>query len=526
MVCVGSFTLTVRLPGGCHVPCSRKIVVRNILTSVGSCHRAHAHRRGPLRAPSRAAVLLAGLVLVAGGQVGCQSYERQPLDLAATREAWLARSPSDETARQFADRLAQAEGRDASAFDPADGLTLTEAEPVALVFNRELRLARLEANITRANADHAGLWDDPVLGVDIERVVSSVPDPWMVAGTVGLTIPISGRLAVEKAHAGAEYAAALQRVASKEWATRSALRELWVRWSAESTRLALTTELVERLRAVSALAERQEQAGVMSRIDTMLFRVELAGAEADVITATARVKELELQLRDVLGLASDAPVRLVESVAYEPRGTDPAWLQSMMESANPELMAVRGEYEVAEESLRLEVRTQYPDLIIGPGYGTDQGEGRVLLGLQLPLPFWNRNQQGVARATANREVARGRYESTFEHLSAKLAIEKMRFDAARAVREVIESRVLPLADEQDVDVRRVAELGRVDPLVLLGSIKSQYDVKVRLVDARAAEAIGAIRLDELIGPPAPTSSHDVHESSPASPQTPTSGCRP
>ncbi|GMV26739.1 MAG: hypothetical protein AMXMBFR58_27700 [Phycisphaerae bacterium] len=490
------------------------------------CRRAQARRRGPLCTAPRDAMLLAALVLVAGAGVGCQSYERRPLDLAATREAWLARSPSDETARQFADRLAQAEGRDSGAFDPTDGLTLAEAEPVALVFNRDLRLARLEANVTRATADHAGLWDDPVLGVDIERIVSGVPDPWVVAGTVGLTIPISGRLAVEKARAGAEYAAELQHVAAQEWATRAALREIWVQWSAETTRLALATELVERLRAVSSLAERQVQAGVMSKIDARLFRVELAGSEADVITATARAKELELQLRDILGLAPDAPVRLIETVAFVPRSTDPAWLQSMMESANPELLAVRSEYDVAEESLRLEVRKQYPDVTIGPGYGTDQGDDRVLLGLQLPLPLWNRNRQGVAQATANREVARGRYENTFEHLASKLTIAQTRFDAGRAVREAVESRVLPLADEQDADVRRVAELGRVDPLLLLQAIKSQYDAKVRLVDARAAEATGGIRLDELIGPPAPTSSSKVPESSPADPLTPTPGGHP
>jgi outer membrane protein, heavy metal efflux system len=472
--------------------------VNKLLISCGGYHRLKAPRR-IRHARLQAATLFAGLVLVAGG---CQSYQRKPLDVAAAREAWLKRSPSEETARQFAERLARAEGRtEEAAFDPADGLTLAEAEPVALVFNRELRLARLEANVTRATAENAGLWDDPVLGVDVERIVSSVPDPWVVAGTIGLTIPISGRLYVEKARAGAEYAAKLQRVAATEWATRAALRELWVQWSAETTRLELVTALVERLRTVADLAGRQEQAGVMTRIDVRLFQVELAGSEADLLAAKARARELELQLRDIVGLAPDAPVRLVETIAFTPRGTDPAWLRDAMETDNPELAAVRGEYEVAEESLRLEVRKQYPDLTIGPGFGTDQGDERVLLGLQLPLPLWNRNRQGVAQAAANREVARGRFESSYEHLSSRLAIAKTRFDAARSVREAIRSRVLPLADEQDADIRRVAELGRVDPLLLLQAIKAQYDAKVRLVESKAAEAAGAIRLDELIGPP-------------------------
>jgi cobalt-zinc-cadmium efflux system outer membrane protein len=471
--------------------------------SGGRCRHVRALRLGLFgNAPTIGSILLAGIVAVVGG---CESYERKPLDLAATREAWFARSPSDETAREFARRLARSEGQGAAAvFDPTDGLTLSEAEPVALVFNRDLRLARLEARVAGATSEHAGLWDDPVLGVDMERIVSGVPEPWVVAGTVGLTIPLSGRLAVEKARAGAQYAAELQRVAAKEWATRAALRELWVRWSAETTRLGLATDLVERLRDVVSLADRQEQAGVMTRIAARLFRVELAGSEADVIAAKASARELELKLRDMLGLAPDAPVRLVEAVAFAPRGTDPAWLHRALEADNLELALVRKEYEVAEESLRLEVRKQYPDLTVGPGFGTDQGDDRVLLGLRLPLPLWNRNQKGVAQAAENRELARGQFENTFELLVSRLAIAETRYEAARSVREAVESRVLPLADEQDSDVRRVAELGRVDPLLLLQAIEAQYDAKVRLVESRATEAISAVRLDELVGPPTPS----------------------
>jgi hypothetical protein len=77
---------------------------------------------------------------------------------------------------------------------------------------------------------------------------------------------------------------------------------------------------------------------------------------------------------------------------------------------------------------------------------------------------------------------------------------------------MLESRVVPLADEQDADVRRVADLGRVDPLMILEAIKSQYGAKVQLVDARAAESIGAARLDELIGPPARPISQSAQES--------------
>jgi outer membrane protein, heavy metal efflux system len=442
----------------------------------------------------------------AGTLAGCQSYERRPLDLSDTRSAWLARSAGDESVRAFADRLSAA-SLGASAFDPADGLTLAEAEVVTLVFNPDLRQARLEAGVSAAGAEFAGLWQDPILGVDLERIVSGAngANPWVGGGTLGITVPLSGRLEAAKSRADAHAKAELERVAAREWATRSSLRELWVEWSAAGMRSQIARDLVTKLRDVAELAARQEQAGSMSKLDARLFRVELARREADLLAYDARLTELELQLRSMLGLPPSAALVLVPAVVYSTSlvesGTNQSTeLLAALEVSSPELMAVRSQYEVAEQSLREQVRKQYPDLVIGPGYGRDQGDDRVLLGVQLPLPLWNRNQQGVAEASAAREAARARFETTYQHLATRLAIALVRYQSGKSQREAVETTVVPLADEQETDARRVASLGRVDPLLLLESLKTQHEARLRLIDARAAESIGAVRVAELVGP--------------------------
>lgn len=474
-------------------------------------------------APRRRGGIRALLLLSASAGVatigGCKSYTPQPLDVEASHRSWLARSPSEESVRQFAERIAfeEGSGTETSVFNPSDGLTLAEAVPVALVFNRELRLARLRAGVSLATAENAGRWDDPVLGFDLERIVSGGPDPWVVLGSVGLTIPVSGRLRAEREHASAEHLAELQRIAAKEWATRAELRELWIEWSAQSHRARLTEELVDRLSGVATLAGRQEEAGVLSRVDARVFHIEVAASEAALILERARAKELELQLHDLMGLAPDAPVQMIESIAFLAQsGNSPSALQSMTES-NLELQVARSEYEVAEERLRLEIRKQYPDLAVGPGYGTDQGDEKVLLGVQIPLPVWNRNKRGVAEALASREAARGHFESTYEELVSRLRIASLRYESGRSMREAVEARVVPIAEEQAADARRIAESGRVDALPLLQTIRSQHDAKVRLIDARAAEAIGAIRLETLIGPSLVRDAHSPESTTPAHP---------
>ncbi len=470
------------------------------------------------------ALLRAPLVLAALANIilGCQTYEPKPLDPEVSSQAWLTRSPASETVRDFAVRLADSEGEVDHPFDPADGLTLREAEPVALVFNRKLRVARLEANVKRATSDFAGLWEDPIAGVGLERVVDSSSNPWSVAATIGITIPISGRLDAEKLVASADYFAVLQRIASDEWATRAALRELWLAWSAQVLRAELATELVIRLRDVADLAQRQHEAGVLSRIDARVFAVELASREADITSAVARAAELELQIRDILGLPPGAVVTLVPALGFAPRVTDPAGLSVAMAAGNAELAAVRSAYAVAEEALNLEIREQYPDLIVGPGYTNEFGDSRVVLGLALPIPLWNRNQQGVAEAVADREVARAKFETTQEHLASLLAVAFTRYTAGRSVREIVELSVVPLADLQDAEVRRVAELGRFDPLLVLAAIQAQYSAKLQLTDAREGESIGAVRLDELIGPPESRAPRVADASMPATASIPPS----
>ena len=78
---------------------------------------------------------------------GCQTYRPDPLDLASHGEKWRAQSPSGEKVRAFAKRIADARPETAVSFDPDNGLSLGEGEVVALVFNPDLRVARLRAGV-------------------------------------------------------------------------------------------------------------------------------------------------------------------------------------------------------------------------------------------------------------------------------------------------------------------------------------------------------------------------------------------
>jgi outer membrane protein, heavy metal efflux system len=438
-----------------------------------------------------------GLFACSALLLGCQSYEPRPLDSDAHRAAVLARTPSDEGVAAFARRLAD-EGQP-SEYNLADGLSLREAEAVALFFNSELRLARLRAGVAQAGAKYAGLWEDPELGVDAERIIESVDHPWIIGASVGFTLPISGRLAVEEARANAEHRAELRRVAAEEWSVRNSLRAAWLEWSANQERSAAVADLLLRIESILSIVSQLEAAGELSRTEGRLFRIELASRRNALLGIDAAARELELGVHHLMGLAPSAPLSLTPTLAAAAVAdpADESWL-----TRNPGLAALRADYDVAEEALRLEIRKQYPDIVIAPGLKSEDGDTRVLLGVSLPIPLWNRNQRDIAEADARRELARAAFETTLEGLESDLALAHARYDAARAQRSALETEIVPLVEQQDAETRRVAGLGEVDTFILLESLTRLHDIKVALIDARLAESLAALRLHELLGPPA------------------------
>ena len=214
---------------------------------------------------------LAGLVAIAAG--GCQSYERRPLDMPGHQSAFLARTPESSEVRAFAESLAAkstGSSGEAVAFDPRDGISCGEAEVIAVVFNADLRVARLRAGVTQATAENAGPWEDPTIGADLTRIIESTPEPWKVFTSVGLTIPISGRLEIEKQRAGVEHAAELARVAQREWSVRMSVRRAWSEWSAMDAQLAVTRDFLSRVDQILSVVDKMELAGEMARTEARL----------------------------------------------------------------------------------------------------------------------------------------------------------------------------------------------------------------------------------------------------------------
>lgn len=155
-------------------------------------------------------------------------------------------------------------------------------------------------------------------------------------------------------------------------------------------------------------------AGVdLLRTEVERDRIALSAAQAERDAALARI---ELSRRTASAVAQTAT--LTDSLERE----RPVPLRTAAEAVEQraDVAAARDAVSEAEANVRLQHANAVPDLDFYGGYKRNSGTDTAYGGFQIDLPFFNRNQGGIALASANTQLAADQLASM--RLSAGSAI--------------------------------------------------------------------------------------------------------
>ncbi|MBB6428845.1 TolC family protein [Algisphaera agarilytica] len=429
---------------------------------------------------------------------GCQSYQPVPVNLELHRAEVASRLDEQETLRAFSQRLSIADRDAANAFDLSDGIDVAEAEVIALFYNPDLRLARLNAGVALATSETAGLWEDPVFGFDGAELLSP-SGPFEYGMTLSLTIPVSGRLGAEQDRADAAYVAQLRHVVDAEWTTRARIRQAWVTWSVANERVELIDQVIQSIGQISEVPSRLVEAGELTRTEVRLLNSQGLSLSVERFSVAAEAEQARLNLLALMGVLPETQLTLVSALPVLD-DLEPSELTERLIRTSTYLAALRADYQVAEEALRLEVQKQYPDIQIGGGLGSEDNDDRLLLGASLPIPVFNANRGGIAEAHANRDLARATVETEYERLAFELVSTQTRLKAAEQQRKVLERELVPMLDEQADEIDRLAELGEVNTLVLLETVTRRFEAKNQILELHQTALRDRIEVARLLGP--------------------------
>ncbi len=321
--------------------------------------------------------VLAALVLA-----GCVQYTPKPVDLRADDANW----------RQLTADMCKSR----RSMSPA------ELRRVGLLMNPELLKARLSYAKSQGKAEYAGLWDDPSMGLEFERVFALDINNHSLSPT--LALPVTGLPALRKQIAEQYTEVDYWTMRDKERSYMAELDVLSYKLMAAEAKLGLMR------RRLAALRDEQQRMTRLLELGEVAF--------ADYQTGTERLNEtikqvqeqeteqLALQQQLVSSLGVHPSVTGLKPSGRLPHGVPAAVSAPSADTmlALPVVKAAMAGYGAVETELRAEIRKQYPELGISGLYGVEDDNEKMTLGVEFSLPLWNRNREAIATSTGEREI--------------------------------------------------------------------------------------------------------------------------
>lgn len=156
--------------------------------------------------------------------------------------------------------------------------------------------------------------------------------------------------------------------------------------------------------------------------DLMSAELALANEKTDLLALMG-----QMDLTPVIDIADPLPENAAAFVAVMPQ-LSPLALHSTALERRRELQTARKRIERFASETRLQRALRTPNITAGAGYKRDQRDNELAIGISIPLPLFNRNEGGIARALAERaraetELAEIRTEVARQVQSALNAVE-------------------------------------------------------------------------------------------------------
>ena len=433
-------------------------------------------------------------LLVSAWLAGCATYRplALPTDDALLRD--VARLSVD------ADRMPDA-ALASHRFDPTDGLDITEVAMLAVANNPELRLARADAGVTRAQAFSAGLLPDPQLALSREAVMGS-PAGATVAFTAGLTVDIAALLARSSTRAAADADS-----------RKSRLDLLWQEWQTVAKARLLFVKLGAIDRSQTVL--RQQRALLRQRLDAVARVVERGLVTSDAATpqlaayedANRQWNDQERQrnqarhdLNALLGVAPDIALTLVGPADIPTMDADQV-RAAIAESPRrrPDLLALQAGFEAQDDRYRGALRAQFPAITVGPTRARDTSNVNTAgLSLGITLPLFNRNRGNIAIESATRDKLRIDYQQRLDATAVEShrLLEEQSILARQLAGIDASLPALALAAER---AGKAYAAGNIDTLTLTNVEGALLARRLERIAAQQALQEQAIALQALLG---------------------------
>ncbi len=383
---------------------------------------------------------------------------------------------------------------------------ITQTTPAVLRLE-DLEQMALQANPTLAQADaairaaegkrvQAGLPPNPIVGYSGEELAfRAIGEKSEHLAFIEQTIPLGGKLRKSRAIIAQEKLQTEQVAAAQRQRILNGIRVLFYRALGAQQLVEVRTELAKLARDAVKVTGELFNVGQADRPDVAQIRIEAERAELDLIMAENEQAQVWLELGAVVGNPSLKPARLVGELDKNLPTLDSQTLLQQLLANSPEIKRARTGVERARAVIARAKAENAPDLFLRGGIGYNREllekeipnagrtgpEAQLEVGLRIPL--FNRNQGGIAAATAELDIAEREVQRVELLLRARFAAAYRSYLNAQRVAAQYEKQIVPNAQSAyDMYLKNFRGMAAAYPQVLIAQ-RTLFQVRADYIAA-------------------------------------------
>jgi outer membrane protein, heavy metal efflux system len=360
-------------------------------------------------------------------------------------------------------------------------------------------------------------WAASVERITIER---SRPDPKLtfeayIAGTItslmpGLMtdIPGPGKLAARARVATAESEGKYFTFKSSMLQTAFDVKKAYYQLHYLDEKIRVNRQTLQLLTGLELIARTQNETGKGTLQDVLKTQIEADKLGADIANLEDSRRSLMAQFKASLGLTPrDPEPPLPAGFVSTPLDLTDEKLFETALAQNLQLKAMQAEIRRAEASIQLARKDRVPDFSVGGEVDVKAAPVVWNPQLSMTLPIWrDKIAAEIAEAQQNKRSAEARFTAGQISLAVDFAEKAYSYREANRNLSVLDSRLLPRA-QQSLDVTRAAYLsGQLEFLDVIDAERVLLDLQLERVAAQMQREISLAELSLIISGATPTES--------------------
>jgi outer membrane protein, heavy metal efflux system len=383
-------------------------------------------------------------------------------------------------------------------------LSLEETPSYAERHNPQLKAAALRIDEARARVLGAGRRQNPELDFEFAQN-ARMPERSFALGFMQ-RFPVTDRLQLEIRVTRAQLAAAEAEVRDARRKIANEARLAAIKYVALDAQRELREEQIRNSKEQADFVRKRVGTGEASAVDSTQVELDVKQLSIEVLQLETERATISGELRSLLGVPARETVRVTGKLSAP--GKIPGLASGSVN--RPDVEAARHTIAAARESISLARARAWED--VGAGIhalaertedAPDGFSNDFFLGFRVnvPLPFWNRNEGGIAEAQAT--AARLEKELAALNFAVRSEAEAARGEM-RAFAELIadmDAQLLPQAATLEEQLRSSYVTGQAPLTEVLRARARRLELSQRRLDALRNFHLARARWDAAVGQP-------------------------